>query len=249
MLRAYTFPRAFTHRFNSLDAIISKHSSALIRKITENPLEIKPLILQACANIFTNHFCSKNFTANDDEFVKMITNFDEVFYEVNQGYAADFLPFLMPFHKNNLQRMNHLTEEIRTFILNRIIENRFNNYDNEEPEDYVDSLIQYVKSKEKPDMSWDTALFALEDIIGGHSAVGNFLVKVLGYLVKEPEVQKQIQEEIDNITWVGNSHRNVTIFDKNSMPYTESVIFEAIRLIASPIVPRVANQDCTISGK
>lgn len=247
MLKAHTFPRAFTNKFNNLEVIITENIAILLQEVaakSNKEFEIKPIILRVCANIFTNHFCSTNFQLNDCDFQEMIRNFDEVFYEVNQGYAADFLPFLMPLHKNNLKRMNKLTEDIRDFILRRIINDRYEKYGNNEPEDYVDNLIQYVKNKYEPEIDWDTALFALEDIIGGHSAVGNFLVKILGYLVNEPEVQRRMQMEIDTVT----RQRNVNIFDKNSMPYSESVIFEAIRLIASPIVPRVANQDCVISG-
>lgn len=82
------------------------------------------------------------------------------------------------------------------------------------------------------------ALFA-----GGHSAVGNFLTKLFAFLVAEPEVQRRIQEEIDaqvGVDPVTISHRLV---------YTHAVIYEAIRLISSPIVPRVANQTSQLGGK
>lgn len=219
----------------------------MIANISENkPFPLKPLILNACYNVFTSHFCSKRF-GNDSKTMKTIEAFDEIFWEVNQGYAADFLPFLLPFHNKNLKRMNDLTEYIREYITNYIIEDRYNNYAGEEPTDYVESLIRSVKMEESPDMDWNAAMFALEDIIGGHSAVGNFLMKVLGYLVTNPEAQMKIQEEIDEVLKDGNG--DVSIFDRNQMPYSESVIFEAIRLIASPIVPRVANQDSSVNGR
>lgn len=187
----------------------------------------------------------------DHDFITMTKDFDEIFYEVNQGYAADFLPFLMPLHKNRLNHMSKLTHRIRHFIETKIIEDRFDSWtSNSKPDDYVESLIYHVKTESIPKMSWDTALFALEDIIGGHSAVGNFLTKILGYLVQEPEVQRKIQEEIDACTkTLDGKNRQVTISDRNSLPYTESVILEAIRLIASPIVPRVANQESSVAGK
>lgn len=85
---------------------------------------------------------------------------------------------------------------------------------------------------------------------GGHSAVGNLVCKILGYLVREPNVQKKIQEEIDHVTrQPDGSNRPVTISDRTTMPYTEAVVLEAIRLIASPIVPRVANQDSSVAGE
>lgn len=244
MLKAHTFPRSFTSNFFTLETLITKYATTLISKIeTDKPFGVKPLVLETCANIFTNHFCSKGFEYGDESFKKLIENFDDIFNEVNQGYAADFLPFLMPLHRNNLRRINGLTHEIRSIILDKVIEDRYDNYNGEQPKDYVESLIQYVKNNK--DFSWNTALFALEDILGGHSAVGNFLVKLFAFLANEPHVQKKIQKEIDEK--IGT--RDITIFDKSLTPYTEATVFEAVRLIASPIVPRVANQTSSIGGK
>lgn len=247
MLKAYTFPRAFTNKFISLENLISSQTNDILSNLnTPEDIDLKPIILSHCANIFTNHFCSKNFQSTSKTFTEMVDNFDEIFYEVNQGYAADFLPFLIPLHKKNLKRVNGLTHKIRDFILTEVIEDRYEKYNvQSDPTDYVDSLIRHVKSGETAEFSWDTALFALEDIIGGHSAVGNFLLKLFAFLVREPEVQRRIQAEIDEI--VGDE-RDLTIADRPNMPYTEAAIFEAIRLIASPIVPRVANQDSSING-
>ncbi|KAK9884320.1 hypothetical protein WA026_005270 [Henosepilachna vigintioctopunctata] len=246
MLIMYTFPRAATNKFHNLETIIQNNVQSMVSKICENNVVgIKPMIIQHCGNIFTTHFCSRQFQNTDKEFVDMVNNFDEIFYEVNQGYAADFLPFLMPLHKRNLKRMANMTANIKKFVLERIIGDRFENFDAaDEPSDYVESLIQHVKKVKSFD--WEMALFALEDIIGGHSAVANFLVKLFAFLLKEPTVQQRIQNEIDNA--VGIEGRAIGISDRNKLPYTEATIFEAIRLIASPIVPRVSNQDSSIDG-
>lgn len=74
--------------------------------------------------MFTSHFCSKSFAYTDPSFNKMVENFDEIFYEVNQGYAADFLPFLLPLHQRRLKKMSGYAHEIRDFINDNIIKNR-----------------------------------------------------------------------------------------------------------------------------
>jgi hypothetical protein len=245
MLKAYTFPRAFTNRFYSLEELITAGTQSIVESVALGSLPTKAIISRVCADIFTRHFCSKSFDLADETFVEMVDNYDDIFYEVNQGYAADFLPFLMPFHEKNLKRINKATHKIRDFVLTHIIGSRFDDFDpNSDPDDYVDSLVKYVKSEEAPELTWDSALFALEDIIGGHSAVANFLVKLLAYLAKEPQVQSNIQDEIDRVL----GGKQVTISDRPMLPYTEATIYEAIRLIASPIVPRVANCDSSIGG-
>lgn len=250
MLNTHTFPRNFSMRFNQLDDIIIDHLESFTQDINEqmlqkNSVSIKPLVVEMCGNVFTQYFTSTQFEKSDVNFQKMLKNFDKIFWEVNQGYAADFLPFLMPLHNKNLKQMENWTHEIREIIESFVTERYENWTGDEEPKDYIDSLIQHVKSDAEPKFDWNTALFALEDIVGGHSAVANFVVKLLGYVVKNPSVQKRMQAEIDGVV---SSNKTISLSNKNEMQYTQAVIMEAIRLIASPIVPHVANQDSTIGS-
>lgn len=258
MLTQHSFPRNFSTRFQALNEIIKTQMHTMIediqakRSTPDAAVEIKPIIMEACANIFTEYYCSRSFSSTDAKFKQMIKNFDNIFWEVNQGYAADFLPFLLPFHTKNLKRMEKCTHEIREFILENIIEDRRETWTecNDGQNDYVESLIDHVQRDLEPKMEWETALFALEDILGGHSATGNFLVKIFGFIGQLPEVQKKIQQEIDNTLAKKCTGKCdvIELSDRNQMPYTEAVIMEALRLIASPIVPHVASQDSSIGG-
>lgn len=208
---------------------------------------VKPLILKTCANIFINYFCSQRWDFNNEEFSQLVYNFDGVFHEVNQGHAADFLPFLMPFHILSMKKMKLWTNNIRDFVKKNIIQNRQSTWTSKIPEvDYIDCLINHVNSNATPKMDWETALFALEDIIGGHAAIGNFLVKVFGFLVERRDIQVIAQREIDAAQIEEDT---VGLDYRKAMPYVEAILLEAIRLIASPIVPHVANRDSTIGGK
>ncbi|XP_012289084.1 cytochrome P450 307a1-like [Orussus abietinus] len=249
MLWVHAFPRTFTHRYRHLNSIISQQMVLLMSRLDhtyDKQFQTKSLILHSCANIFTRYFCSRSFGYEHAAFRRMVENFDLVFFEVNQGYAADFLPFLMPLHRRNMAKMAHWSHKIREFVNENIIEERYSGWSKSVLEtDYVDCLVNYVKMDRKPRLSWDAALFALEDIIGGHSAVGNLMVKVLGFLVSEPAVQKKAQLEIDSVSTATDI---VGLENRGHMPYTEAIILEAIRLIASPIVPHVASRDSSIAG-
>lgn len=249
MLVPHTFPRNFSERFLQLDTIITDELNEMLTKIDATEfsagLPIKQMILKHTCNIFAQYFCSRRFENEDPKFDKFISNFDKIFYEVNQGYAADFLPFLMPLHSKNLKQMETWSHEIRCTLLEKIIGNRFE--ETPEERDYVDCLISHVKNAE-PIMDWNAAMFALEDIVGGHSAVGNFTMKVLAYLIQNPEAQTKIQQEIDAVLHETGA-TVVNLKDRKAMPYTEAVIMEALRLIASPIVPHVSNQHSTIGGR
>ncbi|XP_063985741.1 cytochrome P450 307a1-like [Diachasmimorpha longicaudata] len=250
MLRVHTFPRAFTAKYNQLNSLIANEIKCLLNHIdsetTSVKVAVKPAVLKTCANIFTNYFTSRRFSVDDEEFEGMVDALDKVFWEVNQGYAADFMPFLMPLHTGNLRRAASWADTVRKFVVKRLIADRRSSWTSVIPEnDYVDCLINHVQTNAEPKMSWNTALFALEDIIGGHAAIGNFVVKIMGYLAPRRHVQERAQKEIDGVEGVGDV---VGLEYRRSMPYTEAILLESIRLIASPIVPHVANRDSTIAG-
>ncbi|CRL02363.1 CLUMA_CG015300, isoform A [Clunio marinus] len=274
MLIPHTFPRKFSMNFNRFSDITMEHLQQLTVEIKSSMKElksvsVKPLVVSTCANIFTEYFTSRNFDRDNEKFQKLITNFDKIFWEVNQGYASDFLPFLLPLRRNQMKQMEQWSHEIRNFINENIITDRFESWNvGDEPNDYIDSLIDHVKQKLQPRFEWETvreeiklrnsnsltkfiifikALFALEDIIGGHSAVANFVVKVLAFIAKHKEVQKNIQEEVDKLLNERSEH-SVLIADRNKLIYTEAVIMESLRIVTSPIVPHVANQDSSIDG-
>jgi len=171
----------------------------------------------------------------------MIVNFDKVFYEVNQGYAADFLPWLNPLHTRHLEQLNQWSHQIREFITTEIIADRTPGVVGGEMTDYVDDLLANVYSGSDNSLDLESALFALEDIIGGHSAVANFLMKIIALIVRRPDIQNRIREEAATVA-------PGTIPIPSRVPYTEAVLLEGLRLISSPIVPHVANQDNSIAG-
>lgn len=167
----------------------------------------------------------------------MVNCFDEIFWEINQGYAVDFLPWLSPFYTAHMKKLEFWAKEIRTFILDRIIDVREHELDEgDEERDFTDALLKQLKNEEN--VTRDTIIFMLEDFLGGHSAIGNLVMLALGYIAKKPEIGKRIQEEVDKIT--GNGGRRISLDDAESMPFTIATIFEVLRCCSSPIVPHVA---------
>lgn len=239
-----------------LDSIINGELKTLKGKIDSNHClpSFKIQLSSTIANVFFIYFCSKRFDTSIPKFQEMVKNYDTVFYEVNQGYASDFLPWLSYFQsKTHTKNLSEMSKSIRAFVMEYLMNERidkFNKKENkaeEEDEDYVDSLLNSVfNTVDKPSMTLDTALFSLEDIVGGHTAISNFIMKTLGFLVNNPHVQARIQEEVDAMTL---NSRSVTLADRKQMPYTEATILESIRIIASPIVPHVATQDSSIGGE
>ena len=85
MLSTHTFPRKFSMSFNRLNDITIENyhqlSSEIRREIAnEKSISIKPIVMEACGNIFTEYFTTRSFDRNDKNFQMLIKNFDKIFW-------------------------------------------------------------------------------------------------------------------------------------------------------------------------
>lgn len=85
----------------------------------------------------------------------------------------------------------------------------------------------------------------MEDLIGGHSVLGNLWIWGLYLLSANPEVRENIRDEVSRVT--GNC-RAPSLEDRSHMPYTEATALELLRVVTSPIIPHVATKDTSIQG-
>ncbi|XP_017085359.2 cytochrome P450 307a1-like [Drosophila eugracilis] len=249
LARRHCSPREASSYFNKMSEIGSLEIDQLLDQLNKispgNPIDIKPLILKASANMFCQYMCSVRFNYTDKDFQKVIEYFDEIFWEINQGYLFDFLPWLIPFYTTHIKKITHWSTTIRKFILDKIVDCRESNINLEEPDkDFTDALLKSLR--EDQNVSRNTIIFMLEDFIGGHTAVGNLVMLVLAYIVKNPIIGELIKQEVDFVSNYGV--RSISLYDMNKMPYTMAVILEVLRHSSSPIVPHVAMEDTVISG-
>lgn len=219
---------------------------------SDQKLDAKFLFAETIATIFVKYFTNQDVDPCDEVFQNMISSFDAVFQEVNEGCIGDVLPFLMPFI--NKSEFVELTRKVRAFsnqCFDPVIRQRVggevldqnNNKQKIQPvkeSNVINDLLETVENN--PEMTLEHVIFAFEDIIGGHSAVSNSLIRIILELAKNPEVQKNIREEIRE-----HAAGFPTMSDR--LTYLEASIWEAFRFISSPIVPHVATQDTTINGK
>lgn len=138
---------------------------------------LKPMLMETCANLFSLYMCSTRFDYNDSGFKTMVRCFDEIFWEINQGYAVDFLPWLSPFYASHMKNVESWAKTIREFILERVIDARIEKLHerSEEDDDFTDALLRSLANEEN--VTKDTIIFMLEDFIGGHSAIGELNFK------------------------------------------------------------------------
>lgn len=251
LARRHCGPRQHTDNYARIGSVATFEATELVANLldiarnTTSAIKLKPYLMSSAMNMFSNYMCNVRFDAeNDEDFKKIVDHFDEIFWEINQGYAVDFLPWLAPFYKKHMEKLSSWSQGIRSFILSRIVEQRETNMDMDGPEkDFLDGLLRVLH--EDPTVDRNTIIFMLEDFLGGHSSVGNLVMLCLAAVAKDPEVGRKIRAEIDGVT---KGKKAVSLLDRDKLPYTEATILECLRYASSPIVPHVATENASVSG-
>nr|ASX93986.1 cytochrome P450 CYP307A2 [Zygaena filipendulae] len=251
LARRHCGPKQHTDNFARIGTVATFESIELIEtlksmtRVSEASINLKPILMSTAMNMFTHYMCNVRFdTENDPEFKKIVDHFDEIFWEINQGYAVDFLPWLAPFYKKHMDKLSGWSQDIRTFILSRIVERRETNMETDGPEkDFLDGLLRVLH--DDPTVDRNTIIFMLEDFLGGHSSVGNLVMLCLAAVARDSEVGKKIRQELDNVT---KGKRAVSLLDRPNLPYTEATVLEVLRYASSPIVPHVATENAAVAG-
>jgi cytochrome P450 len=119
------------------------------------------------------------------------------------------------------------------------------------PRDFIDSYLEKIaetkdlNSSFYGDSGYKNLYAVIADLfMAGAETTANTLTWAILYLVTFPNVQKRLQEEIDQV--VGN-RRLPTLDDKPQMPYAEAILLEVLRF--SPTVVMGMFHYCTSSTK
>jgi len=271
ILKPHTFPHAQSFNWTRLDDICQQEMRSMIDAIKSQQkndtalVDLKTLIAKACGNIFNEYFCSTPRKSYEDpSFCNYISAFDDIFYEVNNGRAMDFLPWLKPFMSKELNTLAGNAEQVRKFVEEEVIEpkrSRGSVARRRSSADFLDGLMDFIDEIEENTgdvdnadrINKDHAMYALEDILGGHIAVASIVMRNLVDLAgnhgadssqQVPDVQAEIQKQLSEV--IGDS--DISLNNKKDMHLMNAAMFESIRTTCSPIVPHQANKDSTIGG-
>ena len=162
-----------------------------------------------------------------------------------------------------IRNMKRASGEVRRYVEEKIIapKKKLVLAEKSNTSDFLDTIMIYLEGSGQHDdaLNSQSALYALEDILGGHAAVANITLRILYDLALEDHgpVKGQVQNQINQVVNEGglcNAASNeegqalVSFEDRPSLPWVVASMHETIRKTCSPIVPHQATQDSTIEG-
>ncbi|XP_008112050.2 cytochrome P450 2G1 isoform X2 [Anolis carolinensis] len=229
-----TVLRNFGMGKKSIEERIKEEAQFLLeefRKMKEKPFEPTYFLSRAVSNIICSIVFGDRFDYEDKEFQALMEMMNNSFREMSTGWAqfydiyVDFLKYFPGPHT----KIYNILEDMRVFIAKRVKKNQ-ETFDPNFPRDFIDCfLIQMEKEKGNPTTEFNVKNLELNTLnlfFAGTETVSSTLRYGFLLLMKYPEVQAKMHEEIDRV--IGHN-RVPNIEDRSQMPYTDAVIHEVQR--------------------
>lgn len=195
----------------------------------------------------------KIFEHDDMKFISFLDSLREMAHTLANGSAVNFIPFLrwMP-GNNNYQKFKRHCEYIRTNFFEPEIKEHMGTLDVDNPRDFIDAYLirmeEMKQSKTPTNFSLTQLVVLSTDVFGaGNETVYNTLNWGFLYMLQYPQIQRKVQEELDNVVGRG---RLPSTKDQADLPYTHATVLEILR--QSSVVPlsviRATVVDTTLGG-
>ncbi|KAG9463508.1 hypothetical protein GDO78_021590 [Eleutherodactylus coqui] len=220
----------------SIEQRIQEEAQFLIeefRKSQAQPLDPTFYFAKAVSNVICSVVFGDRFEYEDKEFLKLLSFLNEVFKGFSSvwGQMYNVYPNVMGKIPGPHQKMFNAIDGIQGFITKRVKMHK-ESLDPNDPRDFIDCfLIKMEQEQNIPgtEFHMEGIVNTTFDLFGaGTETVSTTLRYGLMILLKHPDVEERIHQEIDKV--IGRN-RAPCIEDRSHMPYMDAVIHEIQRFI------------------
>ncbi|XP_073526655.1 cytochrome P450 1A1-like isoform X2 [Phyllobates terribilis] len=254
-LREFSQSSRFSSSQSLFEEFVSAESEALVETLLLNSekgyFDPSDSITYTVASVVCALCYGKRYSHDDEEFLGVIQVNEDALKASGSAAPADFIPFLrflpLPGIKALLQ-----TVKIFNNFTQKHVKEHYETYDKDHIRDITDALIYCCSRRNLEDklsaLSDAQILSTVNDIFGaGFDTLSSAVRWAFLYLIKYPEVQDKIYQEID--TQIGAS-RIPTFDDRHNLHFTEAFIQEVFRhsSFTSFTIPHRATRDTVLNG-
>lgn len=211
-------------------------------------------VLFLTSDIFLDFLCRQTRSHSDQAYAKFNYGADFLFWDVQKSYIVDFFPFLKTLGvcRSELKHLDKVSTALRDYVDKDVFEPRLEQvkevFDelkqkktilgDEDGISFLDSIILEHLSNETS-MVLDDYRLGFADLYGGHAAVANILMRILGHLSLDSTIQDKVYEEATRVNIKDSEYIP-------KLPITESTVQESLRIASSPIVPHLAKENASL---
>jgi len=213
---------------------------------TKQGVDLDKTFNKAALNVIWNLVSGERYDYSHAKMQKLI-DFADVFMLMGRQIIGKplgnfpILRFLPPF-RSLFQKSAKGMMELRSFIRSTISEHE-STIDVNNPRDFIDMFLVEMGDKEDTMGAFtkeNMVITCLDLFVAGSETTSKSLMFAVALLVRHPEVQAQLQEELDSVI----SGEMLTMSDRPNLPFTEATINEIWRFgpVAPVSPPRLTNK-------
>ncbi|XP_065585290.1 cytochrome P450 1B1 [Cyrtonyx montezumae] len=197
-------------------------------------LDPSRVLLVAVANVMSALCFGRRYSHGDGEFLRLVGRNEQFGRAVGAGSLVDALPWLRRFPspvRAAYRAFRDLNRDFYGFVRGKFLQHQRSLRPGAAPRDMMDAFIRL--QREQPRLQLEHVPATVTDIFGAsQDTLSTALLWLLIFLIRYPEVQAKMQEEVDRI--VGRD-RLPCAEDQPHLPYIMAFLYESMRF--SSFVP------------
>ena len=225
----------------------------MLDKKLGKPFKMQQIFNVAVVNGLWKILTGKRFDLDDPKLKDLVKRMDELFKVFGTGGSVLSIMPKLRYFAPGLTVWARTQDNFRKLLglMTSFMDDHVSNFTNcKEPEDFIDAFLKQVEESQI-DTSFHGQLghqnlsnVLLDLLLAGSETTASALTYSVLLMIKYPEIQKKVQEEIFQEVGIENL---VSITDKPKLPYTEAVVEESLRhILGSLAIPHYALEDFTI---
>ncbi|KFP15311.1 Steroid 17-alpha-hydroxylase/17,20 lyase, partial [Egretta garzetta] len=239
----------------ALERIICREAASLCETLItaqDTALDVAPEFTRAVTNVVCSLCFNSSYRRGDPEFEAVLEYSQGIVDTVAKESLVDIFPWLQIFPNKDLALLKRCLK-VRDQLLQQKFTEHKEAFHGDAVRDLMDALLQVRLSAENSsppapglELTDDHLLMTVGDIFGaGVETTTTVLKWAVLYLLHYPEVQKKIQEEMDQKIGLA---RHPHLSDRPLLPYLEATISEVLRIrpVSPLLIPHVSLADTSI---
>ncbi|KAM3911017.1 cytochrome P450 2C23-like [Leptodactylus fuscus] len=209
----------------------ARHLVSHFKTLKGQPVDPSTILMFATSNIIANLVLGTRYSYSDKTWRKILQDCHESFHIVSSiwGQMYDLFPGIMRYLPGPHQKIFTLLQPLKDAV-KESVKNHQKTLDPACPRDYIDCFLLRMKQEEKNAKTAfnirNLVSTVFDMFLGGSESTSITISYGLLMLVKYPEIQDKVHEEIDQV--IGRE-KEPNADDRNHMPCTNALLHEIQR--------------------